>query len=84
MLSIIPDTSCLILLTKIEALQLLSLMYGKVLIPEIVIKEFKETLSIPHEIINCQNPILLKKLENQLGSGEAAVICAFVPEGVTA
>ena len=76
MLSIIPDTSCLILLTKIEALHLLSLMYGKVLIPEIVIKEFKETLSIPHEIINCQNPILLKKLENQLDSGEAAVICA--------
>ena len=76
MLSIIPDTNCLILLSKIGACQLLPLMYDKVLVPEIVLKEFKEIFPIPHQIINCQNTPLLKKLETQLDSGEAAVICA--------
>ena len=72
---VIPDTSCLILLRKIGALNLLDQLYDEVLITETVLKEFNEPVSIPHKTAKIENPDFFKLLSHQLDPGEASVIC---------
>jgi predicted nucleic acid-binding protein len=72
MRKIIVDTSCLIILSKIKELPLLKLLYGEVLITDIIAKEFDE----PDWIIIC--PIKLNEnvflFEKRIDKGEASAI----------
>jgi predicted nucleic acid-binding protein len=74
MRKIIVDTSCLIILSKIKELPLLKLLYGEVLITDIIAKEFDEP--IPDWIIVC--PIKINEnvflFEKSIDKGEASVI----------
>lgn len=72
---VIPDTSCLILLRKIGALNLLDQLYDEVLITETVLREFKEPVSIPYKLAKIENTDFFKLLSLQLDPGEASVIC---------
>lgn len=72
---VIPDTSCLILLRKIGALNLLDQLYDEVLITETVLREFKELVSIPYKLAKIENTDFFKLLSLQLDPGEASVIC---------
>lgn len=75
MLRVIPDTSCLILLKKIGAVELLSQLYDEVLITDIVLDEFKESLPASYKVIPLQNRDFFTLLCKQLDPGEASVIC---------
>jgi predicted nucleic acid-binding protein len=74
MRKIIVDTSCIIILSKIKELSLLKLLYGEVLITDIIAKEFDEPL--PDWIIVC--PIKIKEnvflFEKRIDKGEASAI----------
>lgn len=71
---VIPDTSCLILLKKIGALELLIDLYSEVLVTEVVLKEYQGVLPIPHTEISLQNPKFFTLLCQQIDPGEAPVI----------
>ena len=71
---VIPDTSCLILLKKIGALELLIDLYSEVLVTEVVLKEYQDPLPISHSIIPLQNPEFFTLLCHQIDPGEASVI----------
>ena len=71
--SIVCDASCLILFNKIGSLDLLHHVFGKILITDIIAKEFG--YSIPEWIQVCPpNSILQKGLINILDAGEASAI----------
>lgn len=71
---VIPDTSCLILLKKIGALNLLNQLYEEVLITDIVIQEFKEPIPISYKKVEIKGNDFFKLLSLQLDPGEASVI----------
>jgi len=71
---VIPDTSCLILLKKIGALELLIDLYSEVLVTEVVLKEYKHPLPISHSKISLQDPKFFTLLCHQIDPGEASVI----------
>ncbi len=71
---VIPDTSCLILLKKIGALNLLNQLYEEVLITDIVIQEFKEPIPISYKEVEIKGKDFFKLLSLQLDPGEASVI----------
>jgi predicted nucleic acid-binding protein len=71
---VIPDTSCLILLKKIGALNLLNQIYEEVLITDIVIQEFKEPIPISFKKVEIKGNDFFKLLSIQLDPGEASVI----------
>lgn len=71
---IISDSSCLILLYKIDQLDLLQKLFGNVYITQIIAKEFAKDLP---EWILIQNPTNSKNqilLESSLDKGEASAI----------
>lgn len=72
---VIPDTSCLILLRKIGALNLLDQLFDEVLITETVLWEFNEPVSIPYKLAKIENKDFFKLVSLQLDPGEASVIC---------
>ena len=53
--TIIADSSCLILLDKIEELELLKLLFGKVIITSIIAEEFGSSLPEWISIRNAEN-----------------------------
>ncbi|MDF3079005.1 MAG: hypothetical protein K0S09_2894 [Sphingobacteriaceae bacterium] len=72
--TIISDTSCLILLDKIEQLDLLRKLFGEVVTTKIVATEFGEVLP---EWIQIQDPDNKRNqlvLETSLDKGEASAI----------
>ena len=71
--NIVCDASCLILLNKIERLDVLQKVFGKILITDIIAQEIK--ISNP-DWIKVQNPssVLQKGLSNLLDAGEASAI----------
>jgi predicted nucleic acid-binding protein len=74
MRKIIVDTSCLIILSKIKELPLLKLLYGEVLITDIIAKEFDEPIPdwiIIYPIKINENVFLFEK---SIDKGEASVI----------
>ena len=78
---IIADTSCLILLHKIDELELLEKSYGQVAITEIVAKEFGQPLP---EWINVKktDKSTQKSFEPFLDEGEASAISLALQEKV--
>ena len=71
---IISDTSCLILLNKINELPLLKCLAHKVYITSIIQKEFGGTLPEWIEIKNPKNKHYQEILEMDLDKGEASAI----------
>jgi predicted nucleic acid-binding protein len=77
---IISDTSCLILLDKIEELKLLNNLFGQIIITQEIANEFKKEL--PHWFI-IQEPInktYQKILEASLDKGEASAIALAIEQ----
>lgn len=72
--TIISDTSCFIVLSKIEELDLLRKAYGSVLTTREVESEFGEELPAWIEIKSAIDIQLQKVLELQLDKGEASTI----------
>src|SRR5680860_487451 len=72
--TIISDTSCFIVLVKIDVLYLLSEMYGIVFTTNVVVEEFGETLPDWVEILNSSDISQQKILELQIDKGEASCI----------
>ena len=71
---VIPDTSCLILLKKIGAIELLSQLYDEILITETVLEEFKESLPNSFKVVPFKDRDFFSILCQQLDPGEASVI----------
>lgn len=72
--TIIADTSCLIVLSKIEELELLHNLYGQISTTLEIATEYGETL--PHwiSILNAKDNSQQKLLELQLDKGESSAI----------
>lgn len=71
---IISDTSCLILLDKIEALDCLKIFNVPVYITSAVQEEFGNTIPIWLDVLDPKDAKIQKLLENDLDRGEASVI----------
>jgi predicted nucleic acid-binding protein len=71
---IISDTSCLILLSKMNMISFLTTVYGKVLVTEIVAQEFGEPLPSFIEIRKLTNTSNFTILEQEIDTGEASSI----------
>ena len=71
---IISDTSCLIVLSRIQQLDLLQKLYGTVFITEEVANEFDEELPSWIIIKDIQNKTNLRVLRNLVDLGEASAI----------
>ena len=70
----ITDTSCLIALSKIEALEILHKLYKRVVVSKEIAEEFGEPLPSWLEILEVSNKNYQKILENSLDIGEASAI----------
>jgi len=71
---IVSDTSCLILLQKLQQLNLLKELFGKIIITKEVEDEFKGDLPDFFQIQNPKDPNYHKILSTFLDKGEASVI----------
>ncbi|MCG6154082.1 DUF3368 domain-containing protein [Leptospira bandrabouensis] len=71
---IISNTSCLILLTKIQQLELLKSLYKSIIITDTVKAEFGENIPNFIKIKNPNQEFSVKSLEQILDSGEASTI----------
>jgi len=71
--NIVCDASCLILLEKINRLELLQRIFGTVHITDIISQEFITSVPLWMEVHSSES-ILLKGLMNVLDSGEASAI----------
>ncbi len=72
--TIIADTSCLILLSKINRLNILNKMFGTVSITKIVADEFSEFLPDYIQVVNNINDKSIEILKLSLDIGEASSI----------
>jgi predicted nucleic acid-binding protein len=73
-IAVIADTSCLIALSKIEAIELLNELYEEVFITEEIALEFGENLPEWITIENVKNKKYQQLLELHLDIGEASAI----------
>lgn len=73
-IAVIADTSCLIALSKIEAIELLKELYEEVFITEEIALEFGENLPEWITIENVKNKKYQQLLELHLDTGEASAI----------
>jgi len=71
---IISDTSCLIILSKINKLSILNEIFKKIVIPKGVYEEYQEKLPEFIQIIHVKNEKLIKLASAFLDKGEAEVI----------
>jgi predicted nucleic acid-binding protein len=71
---VISDTSCLIVLEKIDELLLLQKIYEEVITTPEVVVEFKRPLPNWIRIVSTKNQILQKELETKIDLGEASAI----------
>jgi len=71
---VIADTSCLIALTNIEAIDILKELYQEVYITEEILNEFGEAVPDWIKIEKVKNEKYKKLLEQLLDSGEASAI----------
>jgi len=80
---VITDTSCLIVLSKINALEVLNKLYKRVVVSKEIAEEFGEFLPDFIEILEVQNKNYQRILENTLDKGESSAIAlAFELENV--
>lgn len=81
---IIADTSCLIVLEKIERLDLLKSMFEEIVITEDVRNEFREIKEVWIKVQNVKDTKRQQLLEFELDRGEASAIAlALENEGST-
>lgn len=78
--TIIADSSCLILLDKIDELELLKMLFGKVIITSIIAEEFRSTLPEWISIKDAENKNYQKILELSVDRGEASAIALAVEQ----
>ena len=78
--TIIADSSCLILLDKIEELELLKKLFGKVIITSIIAEEFGNPLPEWISIKNAENKNYQNILELSVDRGEASAIALAVEQ----
>jgi len=71
---VITDTSCLIALSKINALDFLPILYQKIVITEEIAEEFGEPLPLWLDIMSVEDKKYLQLLEHTLDKGEASAI----------
>ena len=71
---VISDTSCLIVLEKIDRLNLLQEIYDEVVTTPEIAEEFKKSLPDWIKIVSAKNKVLQKELEKKLDLGEASAI----------
>ena len=80
---VITDTSCLIVLSKIGALEVLNKLYKRVVVSKEIAEEFGEILPNFIEILEVKNKNYQRILENILDKGESSAIAlAFELENV--
>lgn len=72
--AVISDTSCLIVLSKIGKLDLLTRVYGTILITDAVAQEFNGTLPQWMQVMNPKDGHYQQILETQVDRGEASAI----------
>lgn len=75
---VVSDTSCLILLEKIEELNLLHKLYGQVTITPEIAEEFDKNLPYWVKIKSPANKIYQQILEASLDKGEASAIALAI------
>jgi len=78
--TIIADSSCLILLDKIEELELLRKLFGTVIITSLIAEEFGNPLPEWISIKNPENKNYQKILELTVDPGEASAIALAVEQ----
>jgi len=78
---VITDTSCLIALAKINALELLNLLYHKVIVTKEICEEYGEPLPEWIEIKPVKNKKYQQLLELLLDRGEASAIALALEMG---
>lgn len=71
---VISDTSCLIVLRKINRLDLLNALYGVITIPRTIAEECKFSLPYWVNVVDDPQTSVLGELRQQLDPGEAAAI----------
>jgi predicted nucleic acid-binding protein len=81
---VISDTSCLILLSKIEMISLVRELYGKIIVTDIVASEYGEPLPEFIEIRKLKDNVHFKILEQAIDAGEASSIalCLEIPNSL--
>jgi len=79
---IISDTSCLIILSKINKLSILNEIFKKIVIPKGVYEEYQEKLPEFIQIIHVKNEKLIKLASAFLDKGEAEVALEHDAQGV--
>ncbi len=72
--SIISDTSCLIILSKIQELDLLRKVYGNIITTTEIADEFGEKLPDWIEIVDVKDKLRQQILETQIDKGESSAI----------
>jgi len=78
---VITDTSCLIALSKTDALNLLPALYHRIVVTEEIAEEFGESLPLWLEIMPVTNKKYLQLLELTLDKGEASAIALAMTLG---
>jgi len=71
---VISDTSCFIILSKINELELLHKVYENILITPEIVAEYGETLPEWIEIVSVQDKYKQQLFEMQLGKGESSAM----------
>jgi predicted nucleic acid-binding protein len=71
---IIADTSCFIILSKINELELLHQVYGEILTTVDIVSEFGENLPYWVEIVEVKDKMRQQLLEMQLDKGESSAM----------
>jgi predicted nucleic acid-binding protein len=76
--TIISDTSCLIILDKINELEILQKVYGEIMTTPEIVEEFGEILPLWIKIKSVKNKSSQKILELQIDKGEASAIALAI------
>lgn len=71
---VISDTSCLIILSNINELEILKLIYGEIITTVEISNEFGEPLPDWVKIKSPDNTLILNELKEQIDKGEASAI----------
>lgn len=71
---IIPDTSCLIILRKLNRLNLLRDLYGTITVTDVIANEYGMDLPDWFTVVNVPESLSLIDLEKRLDPGEASAI----------
>lgn len=81
--TIISDTSCLIILSKIGEIELLKKVYGRVVTTTDIADEFGEVLPEWIEIVSVQDKLRQQLLEMQIDKGESSAIALALETSVS-